>query len=155
MPSSPYLVSQEITATMSFLLFMLYSSYFLGTLKNEIPEAARYLCQLKIKQLSPDIFKFRTKHENNQDNPFTLNCFVVSHSFLFIFHAARVDWVLIIFGTQVIKKKRPVRPVFPDYLSVSYDYGISTALLSCYCGHSVKYGLLSKHMFQRKRQYGS
>ena len=35
---------------------------------------------------------------------------------------ARVDWVLIIFGTQVIKKKRPVRPVFPDYLSVSYDY---------------------------------
>ena len=35
---------------------------------------------------------------------------------------AGVDWVLIIFGTQVIKKKRPVRPVFPDYLSVSYDY---------------------------------
>ena len=35
---------------------------------------------------------------------------------------ARVDWVLIIFGTQVIKKKRPVRPVFPEYLSVSYDY---------------------------------
>ena len=33
-----------------------------------------------------------------------------------------MDWVLIIFGTQVIKKKRPVRPVFPDYLSVSYDY---------------------------------
>ena len=36
---------------------------------------------------------------------------------------ARRDWVLIIFGTQVIKKKRPVRPVFPDYFSVSYDYG--------------------------------
>ena len=36
---------------------------------------------------------------------------------------ARVDWVLIIFGTQVIKKKRPVRPVFPGYLCVSYDYG--------------------------------
>ena len=35
---------------------------------------------------------------------------------------ARVDWVLVIFGTQVIRKKRPVRPVFPDYLSVSYDY---------------------------------
>ena len=35
---------------------------------------------------------------------------------------ARVDWVLIILGTQVIKKKQPVRPVFPDYLSVSYDY---------------------------------
>ena len=95
---------------------MLYSSSFVGTLvKNEIPEASLELCQLKIKQLSPDIFKFRTKHENNQDNPFTLNCFVVSHSFLFIFHAARVDWVLIIFGTQVLKKKRPVLPVFPDY----------------------------------------
>ena len=35
---------------------------------------------------------------------------------------ARVDWVLIILGTQVIKKKRPVRPVYPDYLSVSYDH---------------------------------
>ena len=35
---------------------------------------------------------------------------------------ARVDWVLIIFGTQVIKKIRPVWPVFPDYLSLSYDY---------------------------------
>ena len=112
---------------------MLYSSSFVGTLvKNEIPEASLELCQLKIKQLSPDIFKFRTKHENNQDNPFTLNCFVVSHSFLFIFHAARVDWVLIIFGTQVIKKKRPVRPVFPDYLSVSYDYGISICVY-CIC----------------------
>ena len=36
---------------------------------------------------------------------------------------ARVDWVLIILETRVIKKKRPVRSVFPDYLSVSYDYG--------------------------------
>ena len=33
-----------------------------------------------------------------------------------------MDWVLMIFGIEVIKKKRPVRPVFPDYLSVSYDY---------------------------------
>ena len=38
---------------------------------------------------------------------------------------ARVDWVLIILGTQVIKKKRPVRPVFLDYLSVSYDYALT------------------------------
>ena len=66
---------------------MLYSSSFVGTLKNKMPEAALELCQLKIKQLSPDILKFRTKHEDNQDNPFTLNCFVVSRSFLFIFHA--------------------------------------------------------------------
>ena len=35
---------------------------------------------------------------------------------------ACVDWVLITFGTQVIQKKQPVWPVFPDYLSVSYDY---------------------------------
>ena len=69
---------------MLFLQFMLYLSSFVGTLKNEIPEAALELCQLKIKQLSPDIFKFRTKHE---DNPFNLNCSVVPHSFLFAFHA--------------------------------------------------------------------
>ena len=35
---------------------------------------------------------------------------------------ARVDWVLLIFGTQAKKKKRPVWAVFPDYLSISYDY---------------------------------
>ena len=69
---------------MLFLQFMLYSSSFVGTLKNEIPEAALELCQLKIKQLSPDILKFRTKHE---DNPFTFNCSVVSRSFLFVFYA--------------------------------------------------------------------
>ena len=42
--------------------------------------------------------------------------------FCWYFMQACGDWVLIIFGTQVIKKKKPVRPVFPDYLSVSYDY---------------------------------
>ena len=73
---------------MLFLQFILYSLAFVGTLvKNEIPEAVLELCQLNIKQLSPDILKFRTKHEDNQDNPFTLNCFVVSRSFLFTFHA--------------------------------------------------------------------
>ena len=35
---------------------------------------------------------------------------------------ARLDWVLIIFGTQVKKKKRPVWPVFPVCRYVSYDY---------------------------------
>ena len=69
---------------MLFLQFMLYSSFFVGTLKNKIPEAALELCQLKIKQLPPDILKFRTKPE---DNPFTLNCSVVPRSFLFVFHA--------------------------------------------------------------------
>ena len=69
---------------MLFLQFMLYSSSFVGTLvKNEIPEAALELCQLNINQVSPDILKFRTKHED----PFTLNCFVVSRSFLFMFNA--------------------------------------------------------------------
>ena len=38
---------------------------------------------------------------------------------------ACVDWVLITFGTQVINKKRPVRSVFPDYLSISYDYDVN------------------------------
>ena len=38
---------------------------------------------------------------------------------------ACLDWVLIILGTQVIKKKRPVRPVFPDYRSVSCGYGFT------------------------------
>ena len=73
---------------MLFLQFMLYSSFFVGTLvKNEMLEAALELCQLNIKQLSPDILRFRTKHEDNQDNPFTLNCFVVCRRFLFLFHA--------------------------------------------------------------------
>ena len=69
---------------MLFLQFILYSSSFVGTLKNEIPGAALELCQLKIKQFSPDILKFSTKHE---ENPFTLNCFMVPRTFLFIFHA--------------------------------------------------------------------
>ena len=74
---------------MLFLQFILYSLAFVGTLvKNEIPEAVLELYQLNIKQLSPDILKFRTKHEDNQDNPFTLNCCGLNCcSFLFTFHA--------------------------------------------------------------------
>ena len=74
--------------------------------------------QLKIKQFLPEILKFSTKHE---DNPFTLTCYMVTRTFLFIFHVGLLRLGLIIFGTQVIRRKRPVRPVFPDYLSVSYD----------------------------------
>ena len=59
---------------------MLYSSSFVGALKSEIQETALELCQLKIKQLSPDILIFRTKREHN---PFTFNCSVVSRSFSF------------------------------------------------------------------------
>ena len=103
---------------MLFLQFMLYSSSFVGTLiKNEIPEAAMELCQLKIKQLSPDILKFRTKHEDNQDNPFTLNCFVVSRSFLFIFHA----------GSRGLGSNNFRNSSYKDYLSVSYDYAVALA----------------------------
>ena len=73
---------------MLFLHFMLYSSSFVGILvRNEIPEAALELRQLNINQLSPDILQFRTKYADNQGNSFTLNCFVVSRSFLFIFNA--------------------------------------------------------------------
>ena len=69
---------------MLFLQFILYSLSFVGTLKNEIPGSAMELCQLKRKQFSPDILKFITKHE---DNSFTLNCFMVPRTFLFIFLA--------------------------------------------------------------------
>ena len=69
---------------MLFLWLVHYSSSFVGTPKNENPAAALELCQLKIKQFSPEILKFSSKHE---DNLFTLNCFMVPRAFLFIFHA--------------------------------------------------------------------
>ena len=69
---------------MPFLQFVQYSSSYVDTLKNEIPGAALELCQLKIKQFSPEILKFSTKHE---DNPFTLNYYMVTRTFLFTFHA--------------------------------------------------------------------
>ena len=84
---------------MLFLQFVLYSSSFIGAQKNEIPGAALELCQLKIKQFSPGILKFSFVHEYH---PFTLNCSMVPRTFLFIFHAGRVGWVLRIFGTHVI-----------------------------------------------------
>ena len=75
------MVSGVITATMLFLHFILVSSSFFGTLKNEIPGAALELCKLKLKQFSPDILKFSTKHE---DNPITLNCLCSSHASVYI-----------------------------------------------------------------------
>ena len=69
---------------MLLLQFVQYSPSFAGTPKNEIPGAALKLCQLKIKQFSPDILKFSTKHK---DIPFTLNYSMVLRTFLFIFHA--------------------------------------------------------------------
>ena len=76
------MVSRVITAIILFLQFILYSSSFVGTLKNEIPGAALELCLLKLKQFSPDILKFSRKHE---DNPFTLSCFMVPRTCLCIF----------------------------------------------------------------------
>ena len=69
---------------MLFLQFVQFSSSFVGTLKNEIPGAALELWQLKIKQFSPEILNFSTKHE---DSPFTLNCYMIPLTFLFIIHA--------------------------------------------------------------------
>ena len=105
---------------------MLYLSSFVGTLKNEITEAALELCQLKIKQLLPDILKFRKKHE---DNPFTLNCSVVPHSFLFVFHAGSRGLSSSNSGNSSYKEEtagsarvsRLLGPCF--HLSVSYDHG--------------------------------
>ena len=97
---------------MLFLQLVQYSSSFAGTLKNEIPGAALELCQLKTKQFSPDILKFSTKHEKN---PFTLNCYMIPRTLLFIFHAGSCR-----LGSNNFQL---VRPVFSDYLSISYDYG--------------------------------
>ena len=104
---------------MLFLQFMLYSSSFVGTLKNEIKGAALERCQLKIKQFTPDILKFSTKQE---DNPFTLNCFMVPRTFLFVFHAGSRRLGSNEFRNSSYKEKTVVHLVFPDFLSVSYDY---------------------------------
>ena len=77
-------VTRVITATVLFLQFIQYSSSFAGTPKNESPGAPLELYQLKIKQFSPEIPKFSSKHK---DNPFTLNYYMVPRTLLFIFHA--------------------------------------------------------------------
>ena len=69
---------------MLILQFILYFSSFDGTLKNEISGTALERYQLKTKQFSSDILKFSTKCK---DNSFTLNCSIVSSTFLFIFYA--------------------------------------------------------------------
>ena len=136
LPSSPYLVSQVITATTLFLQFILYSSSFVGTLKNEIQEAALELCKLKFKRLSPDILKFRTKHE---DNPFTLNCSEVPRSSLFVFHAASRGLGSNNSRNPSYQEKTTCSARIFRLSSVSYDYDqISPVLnwvmfLTCQC----------------------
>ena len=82
--SSPYGITSNNRNNVVSPVFILYLSSFADTLKNEIPEAALELCQLKIKQFSPYILKFSIKNENN---PFTCNCFMVPRTCLFIIYA--------------------------------------------------------------------
>ena len=84
----PITLSRVITATMLFLQFVLYWSSFVGILKNEIPGAALELWQLQIKQFSPGIFKFSTKHK---DNPLIFKLFGSLPRF-FIYISCRLAW---------------------------------------------------------------
>ena len=95
-------------------------SSFVGTLKNEIQGAALEPFQLKIKHFSPNIFKFTTKRK---DNAFTLNCSMVPRTFLFTFHAGSRRLGSNNFWNSSYKEKTVGLAVFPDYLSVSCDYG--------------------------------
>ena len=125
----------SVTAIM-FLQFVQYSLSFGVTPTNEIPWAALELCQFKTRQISPDILKFSTKHK---ENPFTLNCFMVPHTFLFIFHATWRRLCSNNFRITSLKKKRLVRPVFPDHLSVSYEYDyfkFASWFIAVICNHS-------------------
>ena len=47
---------------------------------------------------------------------------MVPRTFLFIFHAGLRRLGSNNFRNTSYKKKRPFRPVFPDCLSISYDY---------------------------------
>ena len=87
--------------------------------KFEIPGGALKQCQLKL-SLSHQTFSNSEQYTKiiillqNVSYFIALSCLY--------FKQVRVDWVLIIFGTQIIKKKQPVWPVFPDYLSVFCEY---------------------------------
>ena len=115
---------------MLFHQFILYSSYFVGTLGNKIPGATLEPCQLKIKQFSPDILKFSTKHK---DNPFTLNCSMVPRTFLFIFHAGSRRLGSNSFRNSSYKEKTNASAHVSTLSSVSYIYA-PTQVFSCdYC----------------------
>ena len=68
---------------------------------------------VKVKQFSLDILKFSTKHENNL---FTLNCFVIPHTFLFIFHAGLRRLGSNSFRISSYKEK--VIKIFPFHLTM-------------------------------------
>ena len=95
-------------------------SSFVDTPKNEIPGAALELPQVKIKQFSAGILKFSTKHE---DNPFTLNCYMVPCTFSFIFDAGSRRLGSNNFRSSSYKGKT----AGSARVSVSYDYGWTAA----------------------------
>ena len=105
---------------MLFLQFVQYS--FAGTSKNVIPGAVVELCQLKMMQFSSGILKFSTKYEENY---FALNCFMVTRTVLFIFHADSRRLGSNNFRNSSYKEKTADSAVFPDYLSVSYGSDVS------------------------------
>ena len=95
---------------------------FVGTLKNEIPGAALELCHLKIKQFPAGTLKFSTQSTKIIFSLETVLWFLPLYYLYFT--QAGVYWVLRIFGTQVIKKKQSVQPVFPGYLSGFFYYDL-------------------------------
>ena len=105
---------------MLFLHFILYSPFFVATLKNEIPGAALEPCELKVKQFSSDILKFSTKHKYN---PFTFNCSMVPRTFLLIFHAGSRRLGSNNFRNSSYKKKGRFGPCFQTIFPFFYDYG--------------------------------
>ena len=57
---------------------------------------------------------------------------------------------------NVIIKKSATKVFQVCITSVLWNLALALVLaLHCYCGDDVKYGLFSKHLSQRKRQYGS
>ena len=83
LPSAPYGITSNNCHNVVSPIYTLFVILFWYS-KYEIPGVALELWQLKLKQFSPDILKFSTKHE---DNPFTLNFFMVPCTCLFIFGA--------------------------------------------------------------------
>ena len=127
---------------MLFLRFVLYLSSFVGVLRNEIPGAALELFQLKVKQFSLGILKSSTKHEYHA---FTLNCFMISCTFLIIFHAGSRSLGSMNLRNSSFEGKTAGLAYFSRLFFVSYDYNYSNHLLlisSLYLVQNGYYGCL-------------
>ena len=99
---------------MFFLQFVQYSLSFFDNPKNEIPGAALELCQLKIKQFSPEILKFSTRHEII----LLLYCYMVPCTFLFIFHAGLQRLGSNNFWNSSYKEKTCFQTIFPFLMTM-------------------------------------